>query len=348
MRRLDEAIPMRFGLVGQETVGAGGIAYGMRSIGAMSELISAIRTQAPEAWVINYTNPAAVVGLALKRLYPDDKRILDICDMPAIILKYLADTVGEDMFTLRPDYFGLNHFGWFAAIRDKNGKDLTTEIKKAMTEKKKPLFENVEEDDSWRKTFEMAFTIFHDFPDYFPNTYLQYHLYPLVIARRQDPDHTRADAVMAGREKKTAELQESITAEKKARDKELTPTMHATFLIRVATALFSEEGARFIVLVPNRGYIDSLPGEALVEVPAVLDSHGVHPMRQTGISRFQSALLQNQHARDMLVVEAYLEKSYQRLLEAMTLDRTVVDARKARDVLDALIEANEDYWPPLS
>lgn len=67
MRSLDEKIPLKYGLVGQETCGPGGFAYGMRSIGAMIHMVKKVREYAPDAWILNYTNPAAIVAVCPAR-----------------------------------------------------------------------------------------------------------------------------------------------------------------------------------------------------------------------------------------------------------------------------------------
>ncbi|TYK58975.1 6-phospho-alpha-glucosidase, partial [Staphylococcus pseudintermedius] len=81
MRELDEKIPLRHGVVGQETCGPGGIAYGMRSIPGVLELVDFMEKYSPDAWMLNYSNPAAIVAEATRKLRPNSK-ILNICDMP--------------------------------------------------------------------------------------------------------------------------------------------------------------------------------------------------------------------------------------------------------------------------
>lgn len=63
MREKDEKIPLSMGVIGQETCGPGGFAYGMRSIGDMIEMVEDVRERAPQAWILNYTNPAAIVPM---------------------------------------------------------------------------------------------------------------------------------------------------------------------------------------------------------------------------------------------------------------------------------------------
>ena len=100
-------------------------------------------------------------------------------------------------------------------------------------------------------------------------------------------------------------------------------------------------------MIRNKGVISNLPYDALVEVPALLTSHGVEPINVGTIGTFYKGLLENQYAYESLVVEAYLENSYDKLLQAMVLNRTIIDTDKAKTVLKDLIHANQDYWPTL-
>ena len=90
MRELDEKIALKYGRIGQETCGAGGFAYGMRSIPEVIDIIKKIRKYSPEAWILNYSNPAAIVAEATKRVFKNDFRIINICDMPIAIMGFYA------------------------------------------------------------------------------------------------------------------------------------------------------------------------------------------------------------------------------------------------------------------
>ena len=96
MREQDEKIPLRYGVVGQETCGPGGLAYGLRTIYPMVELIDYCEKYAkPTYWIVNYSNPAAIVAKATFRLRPH-ARILNICDMPVAIERNMAEILGCD------------------------------------------------------------------------------------------------------------------------------------------------------------------------------------------------------------------------------------------------------------
>ena len=87
MREKDEKIPLSMGLIGPVTCGAGGFAYGLRSTRDMIKTVNDIRRYSKDAWILNYTNPAAIVAEALRREFPNDKKILNICDQPVHLLR---------------------------------------------------------------------------------------------------------------------------------------------------------------------------------------------------------------------------------------------------------------------
>lgn len=133
MREQDEKIPLKHGVVGQETCGPGGIAYGMRSIGGMMELIDIMEKYSPNCWMLNYSNPAAIVAEACRILKPNSK-VLNICDMPVGTLRRMSQIVGLTPKDLEVNYFGLNHFGWWTSVRDKQGNDLMPKLKAYVAE----------------------------------------------------------------------------------------------------------------------------------------------------------------------------------------------------------------------
>lgn len=347
MRELDEQISLKHGVVGQETCGPGGMAYGLRSIKDMIDLVNSIRRYSPKAWILNYTNPAAIVSIALKREFPNDERLLSICDMPIAIMISYADILGLDVWDVVPEYFGLNHFGWFTKILDKQGTDHTENLKKLIFENGlKPEDKEIANDVSWQKTFEQARQMMIDLPEFLPNTYLQYYLYPDQMVDKEDPKHTRARQVMEGRQNRVHKLCERIIANGTAQgEEELHVDIHGVFMIKAAESLAYNLEERFILIVENNGIISNLPSEAMVEVPAILTKNGPKAFSVGEIPTFYKGLIENQYAYERLVVDAYFEKSYSKLLQALTLNRTVINVSTAKAILDDLMEANKDFWP---
>ena len=349
MRREDEHIPLSMGMIGQETCGAGGMAYGLRSCVDMIKAVHDIRNYAPDAWILNYSNPAAIVAEALRREFHNDKKILNICDQPENVVRSASRLLGCDWEDLDPVYFGLNHYGWFTHVYNVHtGEDLLPKIRELVKERGFLPQDAEQRDQSWLDTYGMVQTIMADFPEFLPNTYDQYYLYPDYKVSHLNPNYTRADEVIDGREKRVfKECAEVIAAGELGDRFHAISDAHAEMMIKVAEAIAYNKNSRHILIVENNGTIANMQDDAMVEVVCELGINGPRPMSVGNIPQFYLGLLVNQVSCEKLLVDAYFEHSYQKALEAFTINRLINDAKKARKVLDALIEANKGMWPEL-
>ncbi len=353
MREKDEKIPLKYGVLGQETCGPGGIAYGMRSIGPVIEILDYMEKYSPNAWMLNYSNPAAIVAEACRVLRPNS-RIINICDMPIGLLDQMAFMCGiKDRHELQYSYFGLNHYGWFTKVYDKNGVDLMPTIKKHMA--KNGYVDGIDQsegseqevDESWMQTFAKAKDVYAVDPDTIPNTYLKYYLFPDYVVETSNPDYTRANEVMAGREKKVFGACKEIIEAGTSKNSEFEADAHATYIVDLACALAENTQERFLLIVPNDGAISNFDETAMVEVPCIVGANGYEKICQGKVPQWQKGMLEQQVSVEKLVVQAWVEGSYQKLWQALSLSATVPSAKVAKLILDDLIEANKDYWPEL-
>lgn len=355
MRELDEKIPLKNNVIGQETCGPGGFAYGLRSIKEMIELVKDIRTYSPNAWILNYTNPAAIVALALDRVYPTDKKILNICDQPISLLmaysRLLRDIEYKDMI---PYYFGLNHFGWFTKIIDKrNNTDITNRIKEEILKNGFAPADKEQRDPSWLVTYNAVKGMLELDNTYLPNTYLQYYLLPFETIKHLNPEYTRANEVMNGREKKvfeecesvikhkTTQINDKVTLELNKKD------AHGEMIVEIAEAILHNQKRHYVVMVKNDNIIPNLPLDAIVEVLCTLGSDGAVPLPVGTIDTYYKGLIEQQYAYEKLTCDAYFAGSYLKALQALTLNRTVTDMYLAKKILDELLIANKEFWPEL-
>ena len=350
MREKDEKIPLKYGVPGQETCGPGGIAYGMRSIAGVLELVDYMQQYAPGAWMLNYSNPAAIVAEATRRLRPD-ARIINICDMPVAIEGLFADILGlPSRKALNVRYYGLNHFGWFTKVR-LNGEDVTEKLKSYVAEHgympQNAKSDVLHSDPSWLHTYANAKNICSAFHDYLPNTYMQYYLLGDEVVKSSDPNHTRANEVMEGREKR---IFDAVADYRAGKDVDLTKFfggVHGEFIVDVAMSLAFDLRKRYLVMVENNGAVENLPSDAMVEIPAYITDRGPEPVRVGEIPTFYKGLIEQQEAVEKLIVDAAVEHSYEKALMAFTLSKTVPSLLVAKKILDDMIVANKAYWPEL-
>lgn len=352
MREKDEKIPLKHGVLGQETCGPGGVAYAMRSITGVIEIIDYMKKYAPDAWMLNYSNPASVVAEATRILRPDAK-IINICDMPIAIKKSMADILGlKSEHEIVDRYYGLNHFGWWTEIRDRAGNDLMPALKAhvdkwgyapAADDSTNPLLE----ESSWMETFKKAKDVYKVDPTTLPSTYLKYYLFPDYVVAHSNPNHTRANEVMEHRGKNIFAECIRIAKAGTAKDTTIEAGEHAEFVVQLAGALAYNTHERMLLIVENNGAIANIQDDAMVEVPCIVSKRGYEPLSMGKIPTFQKGMIEQQLASEKLIVEAYIEKSYLKLWQAITMSKTVPSASVAQTILDELIVANKGFWPEL-
>lgn len=344
MREKDEKIPLKHGIVGQETCGLGGFSYGIRSMKGFLKLVEDIQTYAPDAWILNYTNPETIVAEAIRREYPNIK-IINACDMTIGIEEIISKSFGLDRSNWIPIYYGLNHFGWYDSIYDVSlRRDIMPEILEKI---KKEGIDVSGEEPSWAQTYENMKVIVENFPTHIPNNYLEYYLYPNLTIKQTDPTYTRAKQIMEGRLQQIEDTVERIK-DGKATDLDYESSGHGQYIVDIAASILHNKNDRFMLIVPNKGAIPNLREDAVVEVPSYVNAKGVEPISlRFNIPDFHKGLMEAQVASEKLLVDAFFENSYQKALEAFTLNQTVPNASVAKAVLDELIEANGNYWPEL-
>lgn len=360
MREKDEKIPLKHGAVGQETCGTGGLAYGLRTINPMINLIDDVeKYAAKDHWILNYSNPAAVVSEACRVLRPD-ARIINICDMPIAMLEMIGQIVDVPYKEMEVDYFGLNHFGWFTEI-SYQGRDLIKEIQAYVKEtdillpkahidaiKKHQETADRHANQSWIKVWTSVARIMNLFPEYLPNTYLTYYLMAKESVEASDINVTRANEVMNTREKTLFDGVDKYLATGEIDEKAFYAGAHGDFIADLAVALVSETPQKFIIIAENNGKIPNLQDDAMVELPAWISKDGYEMIEIEPIGQFYKGMIEQQLASEKLLVEGAIEGSYTKVLQAFSMSKTIPSLEVAKDILDEMIEANAGFWPELN
>ena len=349
MREQDEKIPFKHNVVGQETCGPGGLAYGLRSIGPVLELVDYMEMYSPDAWLLNYSNPAAVVAEATRRFRPNSK-IINICDMPVCLEDIMARVIGlRDRKEFETSYFGLNHFGWWTSIKDHDGNDLLPKISAHV--KKYGYTEQTQQgqhkETSWLETMLAAKELHEIEPTFLSNTYLKYYLMADETVAHADKQYTRANEIIDGREKIVFEECQRIINNQTAKDTLFVSNEHASFITDLACALTFNTKERMILIVENNGAISNFNHDAMVELPCIVGKDGYEVLSIGEIPTFQKGLMEQQIASEKLAVDAWEQKSYQKLWQAFIMNKTVPSAKVAKEILDEMIEVNAPYWPEL-
>lgn len=291
-RRLDEEIAIRHGLVGQETVGPGGFALALRNVPALVAVADAVKRCCPDAWVVNLTNPAGIVTRSLiDRLGP---RVVGVCDSPTALGRGVIAALGLDAAeatSAHLEYAGLNHLGWLSAVwlqgQDLLPRLLTGERVAEVEEVRLAGVDQVRELGAipneyvyfYERTAEAVANLARH--DGARGAFLLAEQRDL--ARRLDAA-TDPGAALAAYEASLARRHDSYMALEAGLDRApSTDAFAATggyheMALSVVEAVACERPAVLIVNTANRGALDFLDRDDVVEVPAVVGPAGVFPL----------------------------------------------------------------------
>lgn len=195
---------------------------------------------------------------------------------------------------------------------------------------------------SWLETMRAAKNLLEIEPTTLPNTYLKYYLMADETVKHTNLNYTRANEIMDRREKDTFEECERIVKKGTAKDTWFDASEHSQFIVELACALAFNTQERFLLIVPNNGAIQNFADDAMVEIPCLVGKDMVEPMSIGKIPTFQKGLMEQQVASEKLAVEAWIDKSYQKLWQSFTMNKTVPSAKVAKEILDEMIVANKD------
>jgi 6-phospho-beta-glucosidase len=338
-RTIDESVPLARGVLGQETIGPGGICFALRTIPAMVDLAERTVRRAPGAWLVNFTNPAGMVTEALQQVVGD--RAVGICDTPSGLCRRVAAVLGTAPERLAFDYFGLNHLGWLKGVHDERGDRLPELL--ADDEALARLEEGRVFGAEWLRSLGMV-----------PNEYLSYFYFAseTVAALEERPrgaylleqqaafydaaDDTPEQAVARWRAVKDerdrtymAEARNGHAGHSHAADE---PGGYEAEALAVVEAIAGDAGAVRILNVANRSALPFLDERAVVEVPCVVSASGVRPLAVGPVPDHARALIETVKAVERTTIDAALTGSTSLAVKALALHPLVPSVRAAREI----------------
>ncbi|MFF3323780.1 6-phospho-beta-glucosidase [Streptomyces sp. NPDC002889] len=345
-RAADERIALAEGVLGQETVGAGGIAYGLRTVPVAVDIARRVAALAPDAWVINFTNPAGLVTEAMSRVLGD--RVIGICDSPVGLGRRVAKVLGADPTTAWIDYVGLNHLGWLRGLRV-GGRDELPRLL-ADTEALGSFEEGRLFGPEWLRSLGAV-----------PNEYLHYYYFNRETVRAyQKAEQTRGAFLEAqqagfyermkhpgtpalGTWRRTLAEREAtyMAANREAagvgeRDEgDLESGGYEKVALALMRAVARDQRTTLILNVRNRGTLSALDADAVIEVPCLVDANGAHPVAVDPLPFHASGLVTSVKAVEREVLAAAGSGSRASAVKAFALHPLVDSVSVARRLLDA-------------
>jgi 6-phospho-beta-glucosidase len=322
----DERIPIEFGVIGQETTGPGGFAKALRTIPVMLDIARDIEKLAPNAWLINFTNPSGIITEAL--LKRSKINVIGLCNVPIGMTRSLTSKFGVEPEQIFLEYVGLNHLSWVTRVVV-SGRDVTKEaVKKAMAGRSK-------EDQAWMREYGMI-----------PNGYLHYYYArDKAVEDQRKAEKTRGEIVS---EVEADLLRKYRNSKLSRKPKELSKrggAHYSTAAVSLASAIHSNKKELHIVNVRNQGTIPCLPYDCAIETNCVVDGNGAHPISIGEIPLEIRGLLQAVKAYEELAVKAGVTGSRRTALQALVAHPLVPSFTVAKGLLDRILEAHAEYLP---
>ena len=357
-RIVDERVPLEFGVLGQETVGPAGVAFALRTVPEMQRIATVVRDRAPDAWFVNFTNPAGLVTEAVRTVLGD--RVIGICDSPTALWRHVAAALGRPMSSLRPAYVGLNHLGWLTALWEE-GHDVLPALLR---------------DDRVAGVHEVQLVGVSDVRERgtIPNEYLAYYQATgdVIAAFRRDGPRSEilAQQQSAFYDVELSSPTESLAAWRRAkdarhstymaemRDAEITAVAHhvsSQVVKNTQNALSDDEagyggvaaafvravandtGERLILGIRNSGTVAWLDDDATVEVPSVVGSDGPLPLEAAKLPNVERRLMERAREAERATLAAVSSPSRMAVVDAIACHPVVPSRELAERIVDGYL-----------
>jgi 6-phospho-beta-glucosidase len=335
-RVVDEDVPLGLGVLGQETTGPGGICFALRTIPVMVRLAETLARHAPDAWLINFTNPAGIVTEAVQQVLGD--RVVGICDSPSGMCRRVAAALERDPADLWFDYYGLNHLGWLKGVRDGAGHQ---------------LLDGLLSDDAALAGFEEGRLFGGEWLRSLaaiPNEYLYYFYYAAdtvnalkrnargaFLLRQQRAFYAGEDDALAAWRATRHDRERTYMAEARDDGSDHEPDEAGGYeneALAVLEAIALNTRAVLILNTANRSALPFLDERAVVEVPCVVGRAGPVPTAVGQVSAHTRALIETMKDVERTTIDAALLGSRELAVKALALHPLVPSVRTAREIFD--------------
>ncbi|WP_329353002.1 6-phospho-beta-glucosidase [Streptomyces sp. NBC_01261] len=328
-RLVDETLPNRFGLLGQETTGPGGFAKALRTVPVVLDIAAEVRRRAePGAWIVDFTNP---VGIVTRALLNAGHRAIGLCNVAIKFQRQLAARFGTDPDRVRLGHAGLNHLSWIRSVTVDGVERL-------------PELLTGDALDDLAAQVRVPAGALRDLGA-IPSYYLHYFYCTDDEVRAQQAGAHRADQVIAI-EKELLTLYADPGLDRQPELLQQRGGAHySEAAAALVTSLLTGDGAHHYVNVRNNGVLAGLPDEAVVEIPAQVDASGPHPVPVPPLPPEMLGLVQAVTAYETLTVEAALTGDRTVARRALMANPLVREWARADALLNALLEANRPHLP---
>lgn len=336
----DERIPLKYGMIGQETNGAGGLFKAFRTIPVMMDIVKDIQELCPNAWLVNFTNPAGLVTEAILN-YSGYKKVIGVCNVPVNMKISIAKLLNVPVEAVDIKIAGLNHMSYGLDVFV-NGESRLSEVIELLADTKIQMSMKNIVPLPWNPDFIRALGVI-------PSPYHRYYYKTKEILTTELSDYekgrTRAEVVK--------ELEEGLFEQYKNPNLNVKPPQlekrggayYSNVACSLISSIYNDKKDIQILNVRNDGAISDLPEDAVVEVNCVVTKQGPIPLTVGRLPIAISGLIQQIKSFERVAIEAAITGSYEKALLALCIHPLITSEEVAKKILDELLEVHKPYLP---
>ncbi|MER6512610.1 6-phospho-beta-glucosidase [Nonomuraea sp. NPDC001636] len=326
-RNVDETLPLECGCVGQETTGAGGLAKALRTVPVVLDLAEQVRAHAPDAWIVDFTNP---VGIVARALLDAGHRAIGLCNVAIGFQRRFARHLGVPPERVALGHVGLNHLTWERSVVV-DGVDV---LPRLLAEHGQELADDIGLPVGLLRRLQVV-----------PSYYLRYFYAHDLVVSEQRAKPSRA-AEVAAMERQLLELYADPAVDTKP---DLLDKRGGAYYSEAAVALIAsllgDRGDVQVVNTRNDGTLPFLRDEAVIEVPARVSASGAAPLPVDPVEPLYAGLIANVSAYEELALDAALHGGADRVRNALLAHPLIGQEAVADELTGLLLAANERYLP---
>ena len=333
-RHLDESIPLKYNIIGQETIGPGGFFFAMRTLPVIKSLLADIRASAPGAILINYTNPTQIVAEAVAHF--SEVPCISICDQTRADKEKLRKALGVEEDQISLESIGLNHATWSTDFTIE-GKDGIATIRHQLDQ----LLSRKDLDTRLKRQLKLA-AIYGRLP----NSYLQYYYFrEETLKEAKSKPKTRAEVIMQELPGTYQHFKEQMNAEKPELKHVRGGSIFGDMAVQVLSSLIRKDRQTLTLNIANHGAIPGFPRNRVVEIPAVISADGIQPVPQKELPEKVMGLLHMLASYQWLAAQAIWQGDRDDLEQALAANPLVLSISTAKQLLDQAFEKLAPYFP---
>lgn len=328
-RMVDETLPLEFGLIGQETTGAGGFAMALRTVPVVLDIARRVGEFAkPNAWIINFTNP---VGIVTRALLNAGHRAVGLCNFAIGFERRIADFLHVAPKTVEVQSVGLNHLSWVTGIRVEGTQRLPDLL--------------ISYRDRYAQHARLASAI-PDLQGAFPSYYLRYYYAHDEVVEEQRRGRTRASEVAEIEGELLEQYKDTSLCEKPPLLEKRGGAFYSEAAAGLVTSLLTTAPSQQVLDVRNDGTLPNLADDAVVEVPCLVTQDGATPLPVSSLKPEMLGLIGAVNAYENLTADTALSRDRETALRALMAHPLIREYAVATPLLDRILSVNAPFLAP--